>query len=160
MISIGAHCGCGCGCDWFTESVSKQCGLCEEEILLWSLNCDGRWTLDTCPPLAMCDYSTGWGDDIDYCCPRAVKGGPGQCIVIFFVFGFAFMLVRSCFLITVIKCLKGHWSLGSLFNVKKQNVSHWVSQWVSQWQGHLLSCQVTAKKGITDACSTADFCPL
>ena len=27
------------------------------------------------------------------------------------------MLVRSCFLITVIKYLKGHWSLGSLFNV-------------------------------------------
>ena len=27
-----------------------------------------------------------------------------------------------CFLITVIKYLKGHWSLGSLFNVKKQKV--------------------------------------
>ena len=38
------------------------------------------------------------------------------------------MLVMSCFLITVIKCLKGHWSLGSLFNVKKQK---WLSQWVS-----------------------------
>ena len=24
-------------------------------------------------------------------------------------------------------------------------VTQWVSQWVSQWQGHLLSCQVTAK---------------
>ena len=34
------------------------------------------------------------------------------------------MLVRSCFLITVIKYLKGHWSLGSLFNVKKQKVAH------------------------------------
>ena len=53
------------------------------------------------------------------------------------------MLVRSCFLITVIKYLKGHWSLGSLFNVKKQK---WVTHSVSQWQGHLLSCQVTAKK--------------
>ena len=41
------------------------------------------------------------------------------------------MLVRSCFLITVIKCLKGHRSLGSLFNVKKQKVSQSLSQWVS-----------------------------
>ena len=52
------------------------------------------------------------------------------------------MLVRSCFLITVINCLKGHWSLGLLFNVKKQKVA----QSLTQWQGHLLSCQVTAKK--------------
>ena len=51
------------------------------------------------------------------------------------------MLVRSCFLITVIKYLKGHWSLGSLFNVNKQKVGHSLTQ----WQGHLLSCQVTAK---------------
>ena len=29
------------------------------------------------------------------------------------------MLVRSCFLITLIKCLKGHKSLGWLFDVKK-----------------------------------------
>ena len=53
------------------------------------------------------------------------------------------MLVRSCFLITVIKCLKGHRSLGSLFNVKKQKVA----QSLTQWQGHLLSCRVTAKNG-------------
>ena len=33
-------------------------------------------------------------------------------------------------------------SLGSLFNVKQTKVA----QWVSEWQGHLLSCQVTAKK--------------
>jgi hypothetical protein len=51
------------------------------------------------------------------------------------------MLVRSCFLITVIKYLKGHWSPGSLYNVEKQKVG----EWVSEWQGHLLSCQVTAK---------------
>ena len=51
--------------------------------------------------------------------------------------------VRSCFLITVIKCLKDHWSLGSLFNVKNKK---WLSDSVSQWQGYLLSCQVTAKK--------------
>ena len=56
-------------------------------------------------------------------------------------------LVRSCFLITLIKYLKGHWSLGSLFNVKKQKwLTESVSEWVSEWQGHLLSCQVTAKK--------------
>ena len=43
------------------------------------------------------------------------------------------MLVRSCFLITVIKCLKGHWSLGSLFNVKiKRSVTQWVSEWVTR----------------------------
>ena len=58
------------------------------------------------------------------------------------------MLVRSCVLITVIKCLKGHRSLGSLFNVKKQKVAQSVSEWVSEWQGHLLSCQVTAKKAV------------
>ena len=39
------------------------------------------------------------------------------------------MLVRSCFLITLIKCLKGHKSLGSLCNVKsKSTVSESVSQ--------------------------------
>ena len=31
------------------------------------------------------------------------------------------MLVRSCFLITLIKCLKGHKSLGSLCNVKSKS---------------------------------------
>merc|ERR1711956_129384 len=40
-------------------------------------------------------------------------------IVIVFVFVFVFVivffLVRSCLLITLIKCLKGHKSLGSLF---------------------------------------------
>ena len=52
------------------------------------------------------------------------------------------MLVRSCFLITVIKCLKGHWSLVSLFNVKKQKVGQWLSDsvsdkvtyWAVRWQ--------------------------
>ena len=43
------------------------------------------------------------------------------------------MLVRSCFLITVIKCLKGHWSLGSLFNVKKQKVAQSLSHSVREW---------------------------
>ena len=33
------------------------------------------------------------------------------------------MLVRSCFLITLIKCLKGHKSLGSLRNVKSKSQS-------------------------------------
>ena len=31
------------------------------------------------------------------------------------------MLVRSCFLMTLIKCLKGHKSLGSLCNVKSKS---------------------------------------
>ena len=42
------------------------------------------------------------------------------------------MLVRSCFLITVIKCLNGQLSLGSLFNVKKPKVAQSVSDSVSQ----------------------------
>ena len=43
------------------------------------------------------------------------------------------MLVRSCFLITLIKCLKGHKSQRSLCNVKSKST-------VSEWQVHLLSC--------------------
>jgi len=35
--------------------------------------------------------------------------------VFVFVFVIVFLLVRSCPLITLIKCLKGHKSLGSLF---------------------------------------------
>ena len=40
-------------------------------------------------------------------------------------------LVRSCFLITPIKCLKGHKSLGSLCNVKSKS-PQWVSQSVTR----------------------------
>ena len=40
------------------------------------------------------------------------------------------MLVRSCFLITLIKCLKGHKSLGSLCNVKSK--SDWLSESVTR----------------------------
>ena len=40
------------------------------------------------------------------------------------------MLVRSCFLITLIKCLKGHKCLGSLCNVKSK--SYWVTEWLSE----------------------------
>ena len=40
-----------------------------------------------------------------------------------------YIWVRSCLLITLIKCLKGHKSVGLLFNVKiKSTVSEWVSQ--------------------------------
>ena len=53
------------------------------------------------------------------------------------------MLVRSCLLITLIKCLKGFKSLGSLCNVKSK------SQWVTQWQGHLLSCCGQLKRCLT-----------
>ena len=43
------------------------------------------------------------------------------------------MLVRSCFLITLIKCLKGHKSLGSLCNVKsKSTVSQSVTELVTR----------------------------
>ena len=44
------------------------------------------------------------------------------------------MVFRSCLLITLIKCLKGHKSLGSLCNVKiKKSLSESVSEWVSEW---------------------------
>ena len=43
-------------------------------------------------------------------------------------------IVRSCLLITLIKCLKGHRSLGSLFDVKsKSTLSESVSESVSEW---------------------------
>ena len=35
----------------------------------------------------------------------------------------SFFLVRSCILITLIKCLKGHKSLGSLSNVKSKSTA-------------------------------------
>ena len=49
--------------------------------------------------------------------------------------------VRSCLLITLIKGLKCHKSLGLLFNVKMKKS-------VTEWQGHLLSCLWTARNEI------------
>ena len=43
---------------------------------------------------------------------------------------FVKMLIRSCFLITLIECLKGH----SVMSKSK------VTQWLSEWKAHLLSC--------------------
>ena len=40
-------------------------------------------------------------------------------------------IVRSCLLITLIKCLKGHKSLGSLFVCQNQKLAHWVTQSVT-----------------------------
>ena len=55
-------------------------------------------------------------------------------IVIVFVFVFVivivFLFVRSCLLITLITCLKGHKSLRVLFGSVFQQ---WRSQWVSEW---------------------------
>ena len=45
------------------------------------------------------------------------------------------MLVRSCFLITLVKCLKGHKSVGSLCNVKSKST---VSQSVTRLPIELL----------------------
>ena len=42
-----------------------------------------------------------------------------RCLCLVFVFFIVFFLVRSCLLITLIKCLKGHKSLGSLCSVLK-----------------------------------------
>ena len=52
----------------------------------------------------------------------------------------------SCLLITLIRCLKGHKSLGSLCTVKMK--SHLVSQRVSEWRGHLLSCSGHLKRQV------------
>ena len=50
------------------------------------------------------------------------------------VFVIVFLFVRSCLLITLVTCLKGHKSLrvlfGSVFQ-NRQSVSQWVSEWVS-----------------------------
>ena len=51
------------------------------------------------------------------------------------VFVIVFLLVR-CFVITLIKCLKGHTSLGSLCVFQNQ-------KWLTRWQGRLLSCPET-----------------
>ena len=49
-------------------------------------------------------------------------------------------LVSSCLFITLIKCLKGHRSLGLLFVCQSVKYRESMSQSVTQWQGHLLSC--------------------
>ena len=63
---------------------------------------------------------------------------------------FSNMSIRSCLLISQIKYLNGHKSLGSLWLLdSKVWLSEWLSDSVSEWQGHLLSCQTlvwTAKK--------------
>ena len=49
--------------------------------------------------------------------------------------------------ICLIKCLKGHKSLGSLFNCFLDvKIKRSLSEWLSQWQGHLLSCCGQLKK--------------
>ena len=52
--------------------------------------------------------------------------------VFVFVFVIVFFLVRSCLLITLIKCLKGHKSLGSLCCCVFQKVSQSVSESVTR----------------------------
>ena len=55
-------------------------------------------------------------------------------IVFVCVFVIVFLLVRSCLLITLIKCLKLHKSLGSLWCcVFKRCLSQWVSDNVTYW---------------------------
>ena len=74
------------------------------------------------------------------------------------------MFSRSCFLVTLIKSLKGHKSLALLFNVKikrclTQSVSEWVSDKVTYWavcgqlkknHFHILCvCRQTKEKSLT-----------
>ena len=56
--------------------------------------------------------------------------------------------VRSCLLITLIKCLKGHKSLGSLGSVVKGFIVSWVGprDWPTKGQGRLLSCSGQLKR--------------
>ena len=76
--------------------------------------------------------------------------------VFVFVFVFVNFFVMSCLFITLIKCLKGHKSLGSLCYVKsKSTVTDWVSDWVTRspielfwtaknrWVGLLLNCAIS-----------------
>ena len=58
--------------------------------------------------------------------------------------------LRVCLLITLIKCLKGHKYLGSLYNVKSKST---LSDSVTEWQGHLLSCSGQLKKEMFEAFS-------
>ena len=69
-------------------------------------------------------------------------------IVIVIVFVIVFLLVRSCSLITLMKCLKGHKSLGSLCNVVKTLIVSGArpTNQASKGQGHLLSCSGQLKK--------------
>ena len=69
-------------------------------------------------------------------------------IVFVFVFVIVFFLVRSCPLIILIKCLKGHKSLGSLCSVVKTLIVSGVrpTKQARDRQGHLLSCSGQLKK--------------
>ena len=57
---------------------------------------------------------------------------------------------QTCLLITLIKCLKGHKSLGSLCSVVKGLIVSWVQPRYgpTKGQGHLLSCSGQLKKMI------------
>ena len=57
--------------------------------------------------------------------------------------------------VSLIKCLKGHMSLGSPWLLETKV---WLTQWLSEWQGHLLSCSVQLKIYIKKGkCSTINY---
>ena len=64
--------------------------------------------------------------------------------------GMQFFLVRSCLLITLIKCLKGHKSLGSLCSVVKTLIVSGAQPTDRQWV--LLSCCGQLKRTICPEC--------
>ena len=66
-------------------------------------------------------------------------------------------MVRSCLLITLIKCLKGDKSLGSLCSLVKALIVSLVRQTeqATKGQGHLLSCSGQLK--MTDFCTKMKF---
>ena len=68
-----------------------------------------------------------------------------------FVFVIVFFLVWSCLLITLINCLKGHKSLGSLCCCVFEKVAHSVREWVSKSVSDNVTDWAvgwTAKKGL------------
>ena len=71
-------------------------------------------------------------------------------IVFVFVLVIVFLLVRSCLIITLIKCLKGHKSLRSLCSVVKTLIVSGVrrTNQPSKGQGHLLSCSGQLKTNL------------
>ena len=72
------------------------------------------------------------------------------------VFVIVFLLVRSCFLITLIKCLKGHKCLHRMsLCVPKSKVTDWMSEWVTYWALQTLDTgQLKTCRDVTDLVNT------
>ena len=76
-----------------------------------------------------------------------------MCLCICLCLCHCFFLARLCVLITLIKCLKGHMSLRSLFVCQSVKYCEWVTEWVTRSPIELFW---TAKK---ELCFKLKFCP-